>query len=235
VGLGRLYPKVDYLPRVFRGKAFLSNLARDPVEAYFFSVSAFHEGDKAAVFNADVSRLLAGYRTADLFHDVYRRATAPDHLSRLQYLDIKTYLCEDILTKVDRASMAVSLEVRCPILDHVFMEYVARIPSDLKLMGTVGKHIFKRALKNYLPDDILYRSKMGFGVPVREWLRRDLKDYAQQLVLDGEASRRYLSRPYVERLWREHGSGMRDRATELWVVMMLNLWHRRFVETMLAT
>ena len=229
-GLGRLYPKADYLPRVFRGKAFLSNVARDPVDAYFFSVSAFHEDDKAAVLGGDVSRQLADYRTADLFRDVYRSAPAPDHLSRLQYLDIQTYLCEDILTKVDRASMAVSLEVRCPILDHVFMEYAARIPSRLKLVGTDGKHIFKKALKGYVPDDILYRPKMGFGVPVAEWLRRDLKDYARDLVLGGDATRRYLSRPAVERLWREHGSGLRNYATELWVIMMLNLWHRRFVE-----
>ena len=229
-GLGRLYPKADYLPRVFRGKAFLSNLGRDPVDAYFASLSAFAEGDKALVLNPDVSRSLAAYRTADLFHQVYRRAPATDHLSRIQYLDIKTYLCEDILTKVDRASMAVSLEVRCPVLDHVFMEYVARIPSTLKLTGTNGKRIFKTALARYLPDDILSRPKMGFGVPIAEWLRRDLKTYARDLVLEGEATRRYLRRSHVEALWKEHGSGLRNRATELWVVMMLNLWHRRFVE-----
>src|SRR5499427_8070675 len=187
-GLGRLYPKADYLPRVFRGKAFLSNLGRDPVDAYFASLSAFAEGDKALVLNPDVSRSLAAYRTADLFHQVYRRAPATDHLSRIQYLDIKTYLCEDILTKVDRASMAVSLEVRCPVLDHVFMEYVARIPSTLKLTGTNGKRIFKTALARYLPDDILSRPKMGFGVPIAEWLRRDLKTYARDLVLEGEAT-----------------------------------------------
>ena len=228
--LGRLYPKADYLPQVFRGKAFLSNLARDPVDAYFFSVSAFDDNEKQRVLGADVARQLGDYRTADLFRDVYQRAPALDHLSRIQYLDIKTYLCEDILTKVDRAAMAVSLEVRCPLLDHVFMEYAAGIPSELKLSGSAGKRIFKQALKKHLPDDILYRPKMGFGVPVPEWLRGDLKDYARELVLEGDATRRYLSRPSVERLWREHGSGLRNRATELWVIMMLNLWHRRFVE-----
>ncbi|PYM77699.1 MAG: asparagine synthase (glutamine-hydrolyzing) [Candidatus Rokuibacteriota bacterium] len=228
--LGRLYPKADYLPQVFRGKAFLSNLARDPVDAYFFSVSAFDDNEKQRVLGADVARQLGDYRTADLFRDVYQRAPARDHLSRIQYLDIKTYLCEDILTKVDRAAMAVSLEVRCPLLDHVFMEYAAGIPSELKLSGSAGKRIFKQALKKHLPDDILYRPKMGFGVPVPEWLRGDLKNYARELVLEGDATRRYLSRPSVERLWREHASGLRNRATELWVIMMLNLWHRRFVE-----
>ena len=228
--LGRLYPKADYLPQVFRGKAFLSNLARDPVDAYFFSVSAFDDNEKQRVLGADVARQLGDYRTADLFRDVYQRAPARDHLSRIQYLDIKTFLVDDILTKVDRAAMAVSLEVRCPLLDHVFMEYAAGIPSELKLSGSAGKRIFKQALKKHLPDDILYRPKMGFGVPVPEWLRGDLKNYARELVLEGDATRRYLSRPSVERLWREHASGLRNRATELWVIMMLNLWHRRFVE-----
>jgi len=229
--LGRLYPKADYLPQIFRGRAFLSNLARDPVDAYFFSVSAFEDADKARTLGEDVLRQLGGYRSSDLFHETYRRAQASDHLSKLQYLDIKTYLCEDILTKVDRASMAVSLEVRCPILDHVFMEYAAGIPGELKLVGREGKHIFKKALRGLLPDDVLYRSKMGFGVPVSEWLRRDLRDYARGLVLDGEATRRYLNPGFVEQLWREHSSGVRNRATELWAIVMLNLWHRRFVDS----
>jgi asparagine synthase (glutamine-hydrolysing) len=228
--LGRLYPKADYLPQVFRGKAFLSNIARDPVDAYFFSVSAFRPNDKHAVLGADVRRRLTDYRTSDLFHDVYRQAKADDHLSKVQYLDIKTYLCEDILTKVDRASMAVSLEVRCPILDHVFMEYAAGIPPKLKLQGSDGKHIFKKALRGRVPDDVLYRPKMGFGVPVAEWLRKDLRSYARGLVLDGGATRRYLDTANVERLWREHEIGLRNRATELWAIMMLNLWHRRFVD-----
>ena len=226
--IGRLYPKADYLPRIFRGKAFLSNVAREPADAYFHSVSAFKDGDKGAVLNGDAARALGGYRTGDLFRELYARAPAREHLSKIQYLDIKTYLTEDILTKVDRASMAVSLEVRCPVLDHVFMECAARIPARLKLVGLEGKHIFKKALKRHLPDDILYRKKMGFGVPILEWLRGDLKEYGRELVLEGGATREYLDRASLDRLWGEHQSGLRNRATELWVVMMLNLWHKRF-------
>jgi asparagine synthase (glutamine-hydrolysing) len=226
--LGRLYPKADYLPQVFRGKAFISNVARDPVEAYFFSVSGIEEDEKRKLLNADALKLLGEYRTADLFHDIYRTAPAHDHLSRIQYLDIKTYLCDDILTKVDRASMAVSLEVRCPLLDHVFMEYVARIPSGMKLVGKDGKHIFKKALRKYLPDDILYRKKMGFGVPILEWLRKDLRDYAKDIVLNGTASKTYLQPDRLRKLWNEHQSGIRNRSTELWTIMMLNLWYDKF-------
>jgi asparagine synthase (glutamine-hydrolysing) len=230
-GLGRLYPKADYLPRIFRGKAFLSNVARDPVDAYFFSVSAFHDDEKADLFAPDVVGQLADYRTGEIFRDLYRRAPASDHLSRLQYLDVKTYLCEDILTKVDRASMAVSLEVRCPLLDHEFMEYAAGLPSAMKLGRTGGKHIFKQALARHLPEDILYRAKMGFALPVAEWLRKDLRDYGRALVLDGAATRRYLNRRQIERVWQEHGTGLRNHSTELWTIMMLNLWHQRFVES----
>jgi asparagine synthase (glutamine-hydrolysing) len=228
--LGKLYPKADYLPQIFRGKAFISNVARDPVEAYFFSMSAFYGDEKKQVLNFDVSKNINGYRTADLFYKLYNNAPAQDHLSRIQYLDIKTYLCEDILTKVDRASMAVSLEVRCPILDHIFMEYVARIPSKLKLVGKNGKHIFKRALSRYLPDDILYRRKMGFGVPILEWLRTDIRDYSKGIILKGGATRAFLQPKYINKLWNQHQSGVRNRATELWAIMMLNLWYERFVE-----
>jgi asparagine synthase (glutamine-hydrolysing) len=226
--LGRLYPKADYLPQVFRGKAFISNVARDPVDAYFFSMSAFDDEQKQPLLLPDISNQLAGYRTADLFREIYDDAPAEDHLSRIQYLDIKTYLSEDILTKVDRASMAVSLEVRCPILDHVFMEYAARIPWRRKLVGTDGKHIFKKALKRILPDEILYRKKMGFGVPILEWLRGDLEEYGAALVLEGEASKRLFRRAFLERIWRQHQQGVRNWATELWLIMMLNLWFNNF-------
>jgi asparagine synthase (glutamine-hydrolysing) len=192
-------------------------------------MSAFYGDEKKHLLNNDVRKNINGYRTADLFYKLYRNAPARDHLSRIQYLDIKTYLCEDILTKVDRASMAVSLEVRCPILDHVFMEYVAKIPSKLKLAGTNGKHIFKKALSKYLPDEILYWKKMGFGVPILEWLRTDIKDYAGEIILKGGATNAFLNRSFLETLWNQHQSGLRNRATELWAVMMLNLWYERFV------
>lgn len=226
--IGRLYPKADYLPQIFRGKAFISNVARDPVDAYFFSIGALYNDQKQNLLNGNANKALTGYDTRDLFHKVYREAPAEDHLSKIQYLDIKTYLCEDILTKVDRASMAVSLEVRCPILDHVFMEYVAKIPSKFKLVGTDGKHIFKKALRKHLPDNILYRKKMGFGVPILEWLRSDLAAYSRELVLDGDATKSYLNKKSLENMWNEHQRGTRDRATELWAVMMLNLWQKNW-------
>ena len=227
--LAKLYPASDALSHILRGKAFMKNVARDPVEAYFFSMSAFAEAEKSSLLQPTVSKALNGYHSSALFHQIYNSAPADDHLSRIQYLDIKTYLCDDILAKVDRASMAVSLEVRCPLLDQEFMEYVAHIPSDLKRVGKDGKHIFKKALKAYLPQEVLSRSKMGFGVPILEWLRKDLREYAQGFVLDGKGTQAYLQRDYVERLWNEHQQGAKDVSEKLWGIMMFNLWYDRFM------
>ncbi|MDX9964212.1 XrtA/PEP-CTERM system amidotransferase [Desulfobacter postgatei] len=230
-GIGKLYPKADYLPQIFRGKAFISNVARDPVDAYFFSVSALYESFKKDLFKEEIAKQIDGYDSRDLFYNIYDNAPADDHLSKIQYLDIKTYLCDDILTKVDRASMAVSLEVRCPILDHKFMEYSAGIPSRLKLKGLEGKYIFKKALQPYLPDDILYRKKMGFGVPILEWLRTDIKEFARDLILENEATEIYFNRAFLEKVWHEHQRHMRNWSSLLWTIMMFNLWHKKFMET----
>jgi len=226
--LGRIYPKADYLPQFLRAKTLLSNLARDPAAAYFHSMSAFKEDQKPLLFSPEVLRDLGGYSTFDAYKARYDEANAEDHLSRLLYLDIKTYLCDDILVKVDRASMAVSLEVRCPVLDHVFMEKVARIPSTMKIVGREKKWIFKKALEKFLPPEVLYRPKMGFSMPVEEWLRGDLREFATELLLEGEGTRTFFRRDYVEKLWRQHQSGIRNWQSELWILMMFNLWHRRF-------
>ena len=132
--------------------------------------------------------------------------------------------------KVDRASMAVSLEVRCPILDHEFMEYAATIPVGRKLKGGDKKHILKQSLLNKLPYEILYRPKMGFVVPIQHWLRSDLKDYARDILLESEGTKQFFQRDAIEKLWNAHQSGMSNYTAELWSLMMFNLWHRRFVE-----
>jgi asparagine synthase (glutamine-hydrolysing) len=223
-----LYPRSNALHALFRGKAFVANVARDPIDAYFFTVSTIHDDYKKEYINPDIYKEIAAYRTLDLFRDLYGRAPAADHLSRLQYLDVKTYLCEDILTKVDRASMAVSLEVRCPLLDHRFMEFAARIPKDKKLVDGKGKVIFKKALERKLPKELLYRKKMGFALPVREWFRNEIREYAGPIILDGPATRDYLNRETVKKVWDEHQRGERDCSPRLWMVMMLNLWAKRF-------
>jgi asparagine synthase (glutamine-hydrolysing) len=226
--VGSLYPKADFLPRVFRGKAFLSNVARTPWEAYLYSVSAVKEPDISKLLNGDVQTALAGYRTATLFEDLYHAADGPDSLSKVQYIDFKTYLPDDILAKVDRASMANSLEVRCPILDHHVVEYAAALPSRLKLQGMRTKLIFKEALRGLLPDEIIERKKMGFAVPVGTWLRTELRGLVSDYVLDTHTRHDFFDHGLIRRWWDEHRSGLRDRTTELWGLLVFNMWYDRF-------
>jgi asparagine synthase (glutamine-hydrolysing) len=228
--LGRWYPKLDWAPRFLRAQATFRALSYRSVEGYFYSVSAVKPELKNMILSGDFRRALDGYDPLAIFDDIYHRPKRADHLSRLQYLDIKTYLVDDILVKVDRASMANSLEVRSPLLDHVLMELLTRMPSSLKLKGNVGKYIFKKSLEPILPKEILTRPKQGFAVPLAQWFRKDLKDAAAAVlfepdpmgVLDGKA---------LEWLWSKHQSGLRDFSTPLWTVLMFRLWQQSYLKT----
>ena len=229
--LASLYPKADWAPRVFRGQATFEALSCSPIEGYFRSMSAFRPDLKKRLLHADVKRSLAGYDSLDVFIYYYDRAGTDDPLSKIQYLDIKTYLPDDILVKVDRASMANSLEVRAPILDHKFMELAATIPSSLKLQGRKGKYIFKKALEKFLPNEILYRKKMGFGVPLARWFRNELKDMAYDTIFSNQKSMLF-EKSTIEQIWRQHQKGFRDRSTELWTLFMFKLWQKQVANTL---
>ncbi|HWP45677.1 MAG TPA: XrtA/PEP-CTERM system amidotransferase [Candidatus Limnocylindrales bacterium] len=225
--LASLYPKADWAPRIFRGKATFESLACSPIEGYFLSMSAFRPALKEKLLHPDIKQKLAGYNTLDVFRYYYDKADTQDPLSRIQYVDIKTYLTDDILVKVDRASMANSLEVRAPILDHKFMELVATIPSHLKLRGRTGKYIFKKSLENLLPKEILYRRKMGFAVPLARWFRNELKDMAHNVIFR-PGGNDLLNDRTIRQIWKEHQSGLRDRSTELWTLLMFKMWQQEF-------
>jgi asparagine synthase (glutamine-hydrolysing) len=224
--LSRLYPKADWAPRYLRGKATFESLACDHVEGYFRSVSACRPEVKTKLIHPDVQRELKGYDTQNLFRKYYERAQSDDPLSRIQYLDIKTYLPDDILVKVDRASMAHSLEVRAPLLDHKLMELAATMPSSLKLKGGEGKYILKRAFREKLPHDVLYRPKMGFAVPIGRWLRKELKEMASAVLLETQTEE-IVDMKTVHTLWQEHQGGLRNRSTELWTLLMFRLWQNK--------
>ena len=225
--LGRWYPGLAWAPRPLRAKATFQSLARSPLEGYFNSVSVFRPDEKSRLFSRDFRQHLADYNSLDVLRKYYDEADTTDPLSRIQYVDIKTYLPDDILTKIDRASMAVSLELRAPILDHKFMELIASIPSALKLRGRAGKYIFKKAMEPLLPRDILYRPKQGFAIPLDRWFRHELKDLAYELVVarntDGILDRNYLSQ-----IWEQHQAGTFDRSAYLWTVLMFRKWQQVF-------
>jgi asparagine synthase (glutamine-hydrolysing) len=221
--LGAIYPKLDWAPRPLRAQATFRAFSRDPVEGYFYSVSGIKPELRTALLSADLCREVNGYSPIEIFRDYYDRQVRADHLSRLQYLDIKTYLVDDILVKVDRASMANSLEVRCPILDHRFMELVASIPSRLKLKNGRSKYILKKALGRVLPHDVLERPKQGFAVPLATWFRGEIKDFTGDLIL-GRDPLGMLDSKVVHSLWHKHLSGARDYSAPLWAILMYRLW-----------
>ncbi len=220
--LGALYPKMDWAPRFVRGKATFQSLACDAAEGYFETMSTFRSYEKPSVLSDDLRHRLGAYDSADIFREYYRNADSDDPLSRIQYVDVKTYLTDDILTKVDRASMANSLEVRCPLLDHKLMELIASMPSSLKLKGKVGKYIFKKMMEKQLPNDIIYRNKMGFAIPLAKWFRNGIRDFAHAHIIERQDP--YLSTSFVTKIWNQHQSGRRDRSTQLWNVLMFRLW-----------
>jgi len=227
-GLAKIYPKADWLPQVFRAKTLLSNLAMSPMQGYYNSMSWFGQ-DKMKLFSADFRDQLQTYNPGELFQHYGDNVDGADPLSKIQYVDVKTYLVDDILTKVDRASMANSLEVRVPLLDHEFMELVATIPASLKLHGRDGKHILKQALRPYVNSSILDRPKRGFSIPLKDWLRKELKPVFEEAVFsNSSAVAEYLDPQYVASLWKEHQSGMRDYAAELWSILFFAKWSGRF-------
>ncbi|MGE5177262.1 MAG: asparagine synthase-related protein, partial [Hyphomicrobiales bacterium] len=219
----RLYPKADWAPRWLRAKATLEGIARDSVEAYHHTVSLAREGTRARLFHDDLKRTLGGYRAIEVMRRHAAHGPRHDPLSLIQYLDLKTYLPGDILTKVDRASMAHSLEVRVPLLDHPLVEWLATVPPGLKLRGREGKYLLKRALEPHLPHDLLYRPKMGFGVPIGLWFRGPLKQRLQESLLGpGIAARGFFEPEFVARLVREHQSGQREHSAVLWSLLMFD-------------
>jgi len=224
--LGRVYPPLLGAPRVFRGKSMLLSLSRSPLEGYFNYVSIFRPDDKLQLFSSDFRNQLRGYDSMSVFQYHYDRAGTDDLLSRIQYVDIMTYLPDDILTKVDRASMAVALEVRAPFLDHEFMQEAARIPSSLKLRGKTGKYILKQALRKTLSHDILHRNKQGFAVPLKRWFRHELRDLAYEAICntcDG-----ILDQHHLKTIWKQHQDGLLDRSPQLWSVLMFRKWKETF-------
>ncbi len=229
---GLMQPLSRRLPHGARGRNFLHNVALDRVERYADNVSIFNDLAKPALYAGDFWRALDGSQTpAERFRSLAARVSTGEHLDALLYLDSKTYLPGDILTKVDRMSMAVSLEARVPLLDHKLIEFVGRIPARLKMRGAESKYIFKRAVRGLVPDEILDRPKQGFGVPINEWLNRELRERIRDTFADARTrSRGHLNYSHVDVLLDEHERGRRDHSPALWSLFILELWQRTYID-----
>jgi asparagine synthase (glutamine-hydrolysing) len=228
--LAKAYPKADWLPQIFRAKTLLTNLALGPEQAYFHTMSWFDPEMKRLLYKHHLKKALNGYESFSIMKEYFDRTEGWDPLSRIQYVDIKTYLVDDILTKVDRTSMAHALEVRVPMLDHQVMEYAASIPARYKLRSGEGKYIFKKTLAGLLPAEILNRPKMGFSIPLARWLRGDLKLVFEDHIFSKDT---FLGSLFeldpVRRWWNQHQRGTRDYSYHLWALLILECWGERFM------
>ncbi len=221
--LGSVYPRLDWAPRMFRAKSTFESLARDAVEGYFHEISVLRNDLRMNLYSRRFRSELQGYNAIQVLKKHAANSPTDDPLSLVQYLDMKTYLPGDILTKVDRASMAHALEVRVPLLDHKLVEWVSGLPPEFKLKGNEGKHIFKKSLSTRLPNDILYRPKMGFAVPLASWFRGPLKERVRKTLL----GQRLLDTGIFEesalnRLLEEHQDGRFDHSAPIWSLMMFD-------------
>ena len=223
--LGALYPKFDRLPRMFRAKTFLSNLAADPARAYWRSVTQLGRDEVLGLLAPDVRARLGAYDPFDAFEEHYRRPTGACPLYRAQYADLHTYLPDQILAKVDRASMGVGLEVRVPILDHRFVERFATLPASEKIRGSRGKHAFREALRSRIPGEVLDGTKRGFDTPLATWFRGPLADAGRRAVAD--LPKDWFDASQLERVLAEHQRGARDHGRLLWSLLVLARWRER--------
>ncbi|RZT55127.1 asparagine synthase (glutamine-hydrolysing) [Sphingomonas sp. BK036] len=226
--LGRWYPKADWAPRPLRARSTLLALARDGGEAYARSVGVTAPELRTQLFTPSARAALGGYAAEDRYVATMANAPARDAIDRAQYADIKHWLPGDILTKVDRTSMAVGLEAREPLLDHRLIEFCATLPANMRLRHGEGKWLMKKAMEPYLPREILYRQKMGFVTPISAWFREALAGEAIALAKSrtlGEIG--WFDMATIARIADEHRMGRAEHGRTLWQFVMLERSMRR--------
>jgi len=213
-----------------KGHTLLNTLSLPPDQGFYLTNCFCSDLIWNQLARPDFKRSLGDYHPSTLTKDYYRKCDGEDHLSKILYTDVKTYLPGDILVKVDRMSMANSLEVRAPILDYRVMEYAASIPSHMKLKQSEKKYILKEAFKPLLTDEILYRKKMGFSVPLADWLRKDLKPLAEDRLFSKDSGlSHFFDIQALKELWQKHQNGSHNFSSELWSFLMFELWWQKYM------
>ncbi len=222
------------LPFLFPARKLLFNLSLDGLEGYIDSISHFNRYDRSFIFGQQI----AYYDDAILSYpeeymkSIVKEGTSGSHLNQIMYLDSMTYLPGDILTKVDRMSMANSLEVRCPFLDHELIELVQSFPDEFKLKGSESKRILRKAMADILPERVMKRSKKGFAIPIADWIRTKWRDRISETVLSRRSIERgYFNSSVIRQLIDEHLDHRRDHSHSIWLLYMLELWHQQFIDT----
>jgi asparagine synthase (glutamine-hydrolysing) len=214
-----------------RLKRFVKGISETPERRYVRWICFFDNEMKEDLYTASFKELNREYDSVDLTVTWYERADAKQFLDKTLFVDVMSYLPEDLLVKVDVASMAHSLEARSPFLDHKVMEFAASLPPNLKLRGMETKYLLKETLSDIVPREILHRKKMGFGVPLDVWFRNDLKEMAYDVLLDQKCIERgYFRKEYISKMLEEHVSRRYDHSYRIWALLFLELWHRMFID-----
>lgn len=227
-GIGKLYPDHIAIPAGLRKRQGLLAMAQDPVTAFFELNSVMKNDLRASLYSRSFREELQGYTADRVSHRYAENCATDDPLAMAQYLDLKTYLPGDILTKVDRASMAHALEVRVPLLDHKFIEWAATMPAGLKRHDGEGKWLLKKAMEPMLPHDILYRPKKGFAVPLRNWFMGPLRQQVESVMQsDVLYDRQVFERKALNMMWEKHKRGQQDFSSQIWSVLMFESFLRQ--------
>jgi asparagine synthase (glutamine-hydrolysing) len=220
--LGRFYPKADWAPQKFRAKSTFQNLARGGAEAYARSVGVLSPEMREQLYAPAFTKALSGHRAEHRYLAAMASAPADEALDRAQYADMKIWLPGDILTKVDRTSMNVSLEAREPLLDYKLVEFAARLPVKYRIKSGEGKWILKKTMESHLPKDILYRPKMGFVTPISAWFRGALSGVARDAIEGSILTETgWFNTKILQKALTDHKSGIADHGRMLWQVVML--------------
>ncbi len=221
--LGRVWPKADWAPQFLRAKSTFQALAQSGEEGYARGLSAMAPEQRTLLYTDTMQRSLGDYRAEQPFIAMMQNAPAQSGLDRAQYADLKFWMPGDILTKVDRTSMATSLEAREPLLDHRLIEFAAGLPHSARIKGRQGKYLLKHTMERYLPKDILYRSKMGFVTPLAQWFRGPLAKEARAIATSGVLARTgWFDTDRIATLAEDHIGGRSDNSRALWQLMMLD-------------
>jgi asparagine synthase (glutamine-hydrolysing) len=210
----------------------MESLSTDQARNYAEQIKIFNTKEKEDIYTEDFHNTVTKIDPLDFLLKKFEESGTEDLLEQLLYVDINSYLPEDLLVKMDIATMANSLEARVPLLDHEFMEFVASIPSHLKLKGLTSKFILKKAFSNMLPETILNRKKMGFGIPASKWFRKELKEYIYEILLDQRTvNRGYFKRESISGLLDEHVALKYDHSAKIWALLFLEIWFRVFIDS----
>jgi len=217
---------------LFRNTKKLARSAALPErERYLGFGTYFTEDEKRAMYTGELQEAASGFDAYEQHRKYFDRVSGEDFINQMLYVDLKTFLPCLNLTYTDKTSMAASMEVRVPLLDHELIELAARMPARLKLKGLTGKHILKRAAEAWLPREIIHRKKAGFSAPVRAWLVRDLRDMVEDLLSESNINRRgYFNYQSVRHLIDENLAGREDNNLKIFQLLTLELWHRTFID-----